>query len=118
MGIEEYLTEIKNQIRDKKAREFVTNELQAHIEDRAEGLQNKGMDHNRAILQAVKEMGDPVSVGVDLDRIHRPRLAWKFLLYVIYISIFSVGALYMIFAATPFFMPQPPPFCRVLFPAA
>ena len=99
MGIEEYLTEIKNQIRDKKAREFVTNELQAHIEDRAEGLQNKGMDHDRAILQAVEEMGDPVSVGVSMDRIHRPRLEWKFLLYVIYISILSLGVLYSVYIA-------------------
>ena len=38
MGIEEYLTEIKNQIRDKKAREFASDELKAHIEDCAEGL--------------------------------------------------------------------------------
>lgn len=101
MGIEEYLTEIKNQIRDKKAREFASDELKTHIEDRAEGLQKKGMDHDSAVLQAVKEMGDPVSVGVDLDRIHRPRLAWKFLLYVIYISILSVGVLGVIFAAMP-----------------
>ncbi len=101
MGIEEYLTEIKNQIRDKKAREFASDELKAHIEDRAEGLQKKGMDHDSAVLQAVKEMGDPVSVGVDLDRIHRPRLAWKFLLYVIYISILSVGVLGVLFAAMP-----------------
>ena len=101
MGIEEYLTEIKNQIRDKKAREFVTNELQAHIEDRAEGLQNKGMDHNRAILQAVEEMGDPVSVGVSMDRIHRPRLEWKFLLYVIYISILSMGIMFFISSVVP-----------------
>ena len=101
MGLEEYLTEIKNQIRDKMAREFASDELKAHIEDRAEGLQKKGMDHDSAVLQAVKEMGDPVSVGVDLDRIHRPRLAWKFLLYVIYISILSVGVLGLIFAAMP-----------------
>ena len=93
MGIEEYLTEIKNQIRDKKAREFASNELKAHIEDRAEGLQKKGMDHDSAVFQAVEEMGDPVSVGVELDRVHRPRLEWKFLLYVIYISILSVGVL-------------------------
>ena len=101
MGIEEYLAEIKNQIRDKTAREFASNELKAHIEDRTEGLKKKGMDHDSAVLQAVKEMGDPVSVGVDLDRIHRPRLEWKFLLYVIYISIISVGVLCLILAAMP-----------------
>ena len=101
MGIEEYLTEIKNQIRDKKAREFASDELKAHIEDRAEGLQKKGMDHDSEVLQAVKEMGDPVSVGVNLDRIHRPHLEWKFFLYVIYISILSVGVLGVLFAAMP-----------------
>ena len=99
MGIEEYLAEIKNQIRDKTAREFASNELKAHIEDRTEGLKKKGMDHDSAVLQAVKEMGDPVSVGVNLDRIHRPRLEWKFLLYVIYISILSVGVMFLMYFA-------------------
>ena len=46
MGIEEYLAEIKNQIRDKTAREFASNELKDHIVDRAEGLKKKGMDHS------------------------------------------------------------------------
>lgn len=102
MRIEEYLTEVKNQIRDKKAREFVGKELQDHIEDRAEGLQKKGMDHDRAILQAVEEMGDPVSVGVNLDFIHRPRLEWRFLLYIIYISILGVGTMCLTFSAHPY----------------
>ena len=26
------------------------------------------------------EMGDPVAVGVDMDRIHRPKMAWGLIL--------------------------------------
>ena len=36
---------------------------------------------------AVREMGDPVAVGTELDRIHRPRMAWN--------CIILIGVLYL-----------------------
>ena len=33
------------------------------------------MTEKEAEAAAVMEMGDPVAVGVDMDRIHRPKMA-------------------------------------------
>ena len=101
MNLEEYLDELKNQIRDKHAKEFVVNEFLAHIEDQAADLQQDGMDHEQALTKAVEEMGDPVSVGVSLDRIHRPHMEWKFLLFTTFISILSIGVFYLICTTMP-----------------
>ncbi len=70
MKMEEYLDELKGQIRDKYAKEFVTDEVRAHIEDQSEAYEEDGLSYEDAVSKAVAEMGDPVSVGVDLDRIH------------------------------------------------
>ena len=53
MNKEEYLTVLKDQIRDKHAKEFVSTEIRDHIEDQAEGYTNDGMDSEQALIKAV-----------------------------------------------------------------
>ena len=96
MKMEEYLDELKGQIRDKYAKEFVTDEVRAHIEDQSEAYEEDGLSHEDAVSKAVDEMGDPVSVGVDLDRIHRPHMEWRFLLYVFFIATLNLGVQYIV----------------------
>lgn len=86
MGIEEYLEILQNQIRDKCARKFVADEIRGHIEDQIRDNIEIGMGEDEAISSAVKDMGDPVKVGVELDRIHRPQFEWKFFIMVIIMS--------------------------------
>lgn len=81
MNIEEYLNMLADQIRCKTAKEPVKREVRAHIEDQTEAFIAEGMDEEDARDAAVLEMGDPVAVGGALDRIHRPRLPWKLLLF-------------------------------------
>lgn len=94
--VEEYLTELKGQIRDKYAKEFVTEEIKNHIEEQAEAYRNEGIPYDEALSKAVRDMGDPVSVGVELDRIHRPHMEWKFLVYILLISLLSIVVHYLI----------------------
>lgn len=96
MNMEEYLDELKGQIRDKYAKEFVSDEVRGHIEEQMEAYENSGMPHEEALAKAVNEMGDPVGVGVDLDRIHRPHMEWRFLLYVLFISVLNMVVQYVI----------------------
>ncbi|MBR1477309.1 MAG: hypothetical protein IJ608_05030 [Lachnospiraceae bacterium] len=96
MNIEEYLDELKGQIRDKHAKEFVGDEVRCHIEEQMEAYENSGIPHDEALAKAVNEMGDPVGVGVDLDRIHRPHMEWRFLLYVLFISVLNIVVQYVI----------------------
>lgn len=101
MNMEEYLEELKGQIRNKYAKEFVSDEMRCHIEDQAEAYEENGMTHEEALSKAVAEMGDPVSVGVDLDRIHRPHMEWRFLLYVLFISVLNLAVQYLINRSMP-----------------
>ena len=74
MKKEEYLHIVTDQIRCKKARPDVKTELEAHIMDQMEDYRNEGMKEQEAMERAILEMGDPVEVGVELDRIHRPKM--------------------------------------------
>ena len=82
MKKEEYLHLVTDQIRCKKARPDVKTELEAHIMDQMEDYRNEGMEEQEAMERAILEMGDPVEVGVELDRIHRPKMSWEILLLV------------------------------------
>jgi cell division protein FtsW (lipid II flippase) len=96
MSVEEYLSTLKDQIRDKNAKDMVAAEYLCHIEDQATAFQNAGMERDQALLKAVEEMGDPVDVGNSLDRIHRPHMEWRFLFYILFISMMSVVIHYLI----------------------
>ncbi len=90
MNMDEYLSAVADQIRDKHAKGFVSDEIRTHIEEQASAYMNDGMDRDEAYSKAVVDMGDPVSVGAELDRIHRPHMEWKFLLLILLISLVSI----------------------------
>jgi|GEM_PF-1611519 len=71
--IDRYLSSVSEQIRWKRAHKPLLDELEAHITDRRDRLIRNGSSDEEAEKQAVLEMGDPVDVGLSLDRIHRPR---------------------------------------------
>lgn len=75
--MEAYLEKLLSQIRCKKARPYISDEIRGHIECQIEDNLAAGMDYEEAQKRAVEDMGDPVEVGVSLDKIHRPRFAWQ-----------------------------------------
>lgn len=77
--IQEYLTAVEEQIRWKRARPVVTRELERHLEDQRDAFAAEGNAPEEAERLAVEEMGDPVAVGTELDRIHRPKPQWGML---------------------------------------
>lgn len=66
---------------------MIEKELEDHMEDQKKDFLASGMTEKEAEAAAVMEMGDPVAVGVDMDRIHRPKMAWGLILLT--------GALYL-----------------------
>lgn len=77
--IQDYLRTVEEQIRWKRAKPVVTLELQRHLEDQRDAFTAEGSAPEEAERLAVEEMGDPVAVGTELDRIHRPRPQWGLL---------------------------------------
>ena len=74
-----YLDTAAAQIRWKRARVVAVRELETHLEDQRDEFQAEGHSPAEAERLAVEEMGDPVAVGTDLDRLHRPRPQWGML---------------------------------------
>lgn len=77
MTEESYIRDVVEQIRCVRARDGIAKELSDHIEDQTAAYVEKGVTHEEAVRRAVQEMGDPVEVGVELDRIHRPQTDYK-----------------------------------------
>ncbi|MEG1396787.1 MAG: permease prefix domain 1-containing protein [Oscillospiraceae bacterium] len=73
---ERYCNDVCSQVRCKFFRTSIAAELTAHLEDHADGLIASGTDPDAAASEAVVAMGDPVSVGRELDRLHSPLLFW------------------------------------------
>lgn len=88
--MEKYLKTLLEQIRCKKARPYIRQELQEHIEDQIDANICAGMERERAEQEAVRDMGDPIEVGLSLDRVHKPQVAWKLLLIITLISIVGI----------------------------
>ena len=88
--MDEYLKTLLEQIRCKKARPYIRQELQNHMEDQIEENLHAGMDYESAEKEAVKDMGDPVEAGISLDRIHKPQIAWKLLFLIALLSVAGI----------------------------
>jgi len=72
--ITEYLEAVRQQIRWKKAQSPVLEEINNHIIDQKNAFVIHGLSEEAAIDRAIAEMGDPIVVGGQLDRAHRPKL--------------------------------------------
>ena len=94
MRLDEYLDTVASQIRYTKIRGDITEELKNHILDQAEFYEAQGAFPEEAMERAVREMGDPVETGVELDRIHRPQMNWGLLIAIGILSSCSIGIIY------------------------
>ncbi len=78
-SIRAYLQAVEDQIRWKRARPVLTRELARHLEDQRDAFIADGAQPEDAERHAVEDMGDPVALGAELDRVHRPRPQWGLL---------------------------------------
>ena len=80
--VENFLRDVDDQISCKLGLDSVNEELRAHIEDKMELYQEYGLDREEACRRAIRDMGAPDVVGLELNQSHRLRTA-KPLLFVI-----------------------------------
>lgn len=81
--IETYVETAMDQVRWKKARPGLAAEIRTHLLDQRDACLAQGMDEGAAQGEAVRQMGDPVALGTDLDRVHRPRPQWGLLVFAL-----------------------------------
>lgn len=71
--IDQYVKTVCQQIRWKKAHSQIAIEIQNHIIDGRNSYLKQGLDENSATEKAIADTGDAITIGVQLDRIHRPK---------------------------------------------
>ena len=84
-----------DQVRWKKARPGLAAEIRTHLLDQRDACLAQGMDEGAAQGEAVRQMGDPVALGTDLDRVHRPRPQWGLLVFALALA--ALGTLVRLF---------------------
>lgn len=76
-SISKYINTVCEQIRWKKAHYAISEEIKNHIIDQKDAFIANGLNEVEATDKAIKEMGDPILVGTELDRTHRPKIEWS-----------------------------------------
>lgn len=90
MQYSEYIDTLKEQIENKYAKELVAEEIQGHVLEQAESYEKEGMSPEKALQEAVRQMGDPVETGSKLNQIHRPVFPWKMLFLALVLTAVSM----------------------------
>ncbi|WP_243494930.1 FtsW/RodA/SpoVE family cell cycle protein [Priestia aryabhattai] len=71
-----FLEQVKAQIKSKEAKAFVSAELHHHLNEVKSYWLQKGISEDQAEEKAVHQMGNPISIGRNLNRIYRPKVDW------------------------------------------
>lgn len=94
--IKAYSQIVQEQIRWKKAKELVKDEIEAHLSDQRDAFLYEGLPIETATDQAILQMGNPEEIGRALDLTHRPKPQWFLLCFSALILCLN-GFLYAIF---------------------
>lgn len=83
------------QVRSKPEHKAIRAELQGHLEDKEQYFVDKGMEPREAAKAAVEAMGDPVTVGKELDKAHP---VWWAKLYTAAKAVIIILSIMMLFS--------------------
>lgn len=79
----------------EKGRPGLAAEIRTHLLDQRDACLAQGMDEGAAQGEAVRQMGDPVALGTDLDRVHRPRPQGSLLVFALALA--ALGTMVRLF---------------------
>lgn len=86
-----FLEQVQSQIKSKEAKVFVSAELHYHLNKVKNYWLQKGISEDQAEEKAVTQMGNPISIGRNLNRIYRPKIDWVTL--VLFVAALLLGFL-------------------------
>lgn len=73
---ERFLTEVTNHIKSKEAKDLVATELNFHLKQAKNMWIDKGLSEEVAEDKAVEQMGSPIKLGQELNKLHKPKVDW------------------------------------------
>ncbi|MDE5416121.1 FtsW/RodA/SpoVE family cell cycle protein [Alkalihalobacterium chitinilyticum] len=85
---EEFLTKVTSRVKSKEAHGMIKKELTHHLEELSQSYQKSKASKEEADEKAVQSMGNPFTIGENLNHLHRPRMDWVLIsLFVIIAAI-------------------------------
>lgn len=90
MEYEEYIASLTEQIHNKRAKQLVEKEIKNHIEEQTECYELDGMEHAKAVKEAIRQMGNPIDTGMALNKIHKPKMPWGMLGLTIFLMVSGI----------------------------
>ncbi|MEA1011934.1 FtsW/RodA/SpoVE family cell cycle protein [Bacillus cereus] len=80
---ERFLKEVTNHIKSKEAKSFVATELEFHLKQAKNMWMDKGLSEEVAGDKAVEQMGSPVKLGQELNKLHKPKVDWFLIILLV-----------------------------------
>ncbi|MGG1140234.1 FtsW/RodA/SpoVE family cell cycle protein [Bacillus mycoides] len=80
---ERFLSEVTNHIKSKEAKSFVATELDFHLKQAKNTWIEKGLSEEIAENKAVEQMGSPIKLGRELNKLHKPKVDWFLLILLV-----------------------------------
>ncbi|WP_283750540.1 FtsW/RodA/SpoVE family cell cycle protein [Bacillus cereus] len=80
---ESFVSEVTNHIKSKEAKSFVATELDFHLKQAKNTWIEKGLSEEVAEDKAVEQMGSPIKLGRELNKLHKPKVDWFLLILLV-----------------------------------
>ncbi|MFU1888369.1 FtsW/RodA/SpoVE family cell cycle protein [Bacillus wiedmannii] len=80
---ERFVSEVTNHIKSKEAKSFVATELDFHLKQAKNTWVEKGLSEEIAENKAVEQMGSPIKLGQELNKLHKPKVDWFLLILLV-----------------------------------
>ncbi|MCC2325956.1 MULTISPECIES: FtsW/RodA/SpoVE family cell cycle protein [Bacillus cereus group] len=80
---ERFVSEVTNHIKSKEAKSFVATELDFHLKQAKNTWIEKGLSEEIAENKAVEQMGSPIKLGQELNKLHKPKVDWFLLILLV-----------------------------------
>ncbi|MBR3840100.1 MAG: hypothetical protein IKM20_03075 [Erysipelotrichales bacterium] len=90
MNKQEYLNVVRKQIHFFLDRDSIEEELSSHLSESIADLMDEGLPKDEAEQLAVKQMGDPIEVGKQLNQEHHPVLGYLWLASNVVLALLAV----------------------------
>src|SRR5690606_29779080 len=91
---EEFLSKVTSKVKSKEAHQMIKKELYNHLQDLSRSFQEKASSKEEADCRAIQEMGNPYTLGENLNRLHKPKTDW--LLIILFIILAAISFLPLI----------------------
>ncbi|MGG0729533.1 FtsW/RodA/SpoVE family cell cycle protein [Bacillus paramycoides] len=80
---ERFLKEVTTHIKSKEAKSFVATELDFHLKQAKNTWIERGLSEEVAEDKAVEQMGSPIKLGQELNKLHKPKVDWFLIILLV-----------------------------------